>query len=96
MSTQSLEDIQVIIDNLFDRLEKAETGGEISQCNHALRIQITKKKQMGGRLSEREETLIKAIGIIEAKKNGRLMQLIVLIVAFFIGLYVAYKVFSVP
>jgi hypothetical protein len=94
MSNQTLDDIQVTIDALFEKLEQAETGSDLTQCNHALRIQITKKKQLGGKLTEREAAIIVAMGVILAKKSGMVMQIIVGIITFFIGLYVAYKLFS--
>ena len=54
MSKQDLTDIQIVIDKLFGRLEGSSTGGELTQYNHALRVQITKKKKLGGEEEEKD------------------------------------------
>jgi len=91
MANQQLTDIQQTIDALFRKLDDAKTGGEITQCNHSLRVQITKKKNQGGTLSERERDLIAAVGAIAAPKKGGQFSIFVLILAVIGGLYLAYR-----
>jgi hypothetical protein len=94
MSNQSLHDIQIAIDNLFKKMESAKTGGEISQYSHALRVQITKKKNLGGSLMDRERALIKSIGEISQPREGGQfgkLWLAILIIAVIAGFYFAYK-----
>ncbi len=91
MSTQSLHDIQQTIDKLFERLDNAKTGGEISQNNHALRVQITKKLKLGAALNDREKDLVAAVGTVADKKSGSQLWIMILALAVIVGLYLAYK-----
>lgn len=94
MSSQSLHDIQQTIDKLFERLDNAKTGGEISQNNHALRVQITKKMKLGAALSEREKDIVAAVGAVADKKSGGSLWIMILVLAVIVGLYLAYKFLS--
>ncbi len=60
--SQTIADMQIEIDALFKKLDQASTGGEVTQTNHALRVKISRKRQLGGRLNEREKSLIGAVG----------------------------------
>jgi hypothetical protein len=91
MSDQSLGDIQQAIDKLFAKLDAAQSGGELAQANHALRVQITKKMKLGAALSAREQELVAAVGAVkEGGRKGGLGTL-VLIVVVIGGLYLAYR-----
>ena len=94
MTKQSHDDIQTTIDALFRRLDAAQTGGELTQCNHALRVQITKKKNQGGVLTEREKELVAAVGTIAGKRSGGHLWIFVLVLAVIGGLYWAYTYLS--
>lgn len=91
MSNQALSDIQQTIDKLFARLDAAQSGGEITQTNHALRVQITKKRQLGAALSAREQEIVAAVGEISGKKRGGSFGTIILLVIVLAGLYLAYR-----
>jgi hypothetical protein len=94
MSDQALGDIQQAIDKLFAKLDAAQSGGEISQANHALRVQITKKLKLGARLSAREQELVAAVGAVkEGKKSGGFGTLVLIVVV--IGaIYLAWRFLS--
>lgn len=94
MSKQDVSDVQIVIDKMFDKLDNAKSGGEITQYNHSLRVQITKKKKMGAALTEREKDMIAAMGQIQSKKNGNPLWMVILIAAIIGGLYVAYRYLS--
>jgi hypothetical protein len=94
MADQQLSDVQQTIDALFRRLDDAKTGGEITQCNHSLRVQITRKRKLGGALSGRERDLIAAVGEIAAPRKKGGLGTVVLIVAVLGVLYLAYRYFS--
>lgn len=94
MSKQDLTDIQIVIDKLFGRLDGSSTGGELTQYNHALRVQITKKKKLGGTLTAREQDLVAAVGQIADQKSGGSLWVFVLVLLVIGGLYVAYRFLS--
>ena len=91
MAQLTLSDVQVLIDTLFEKLAAARSGGEITQCNQALRVQITRKKQLGGALSEREREIVAALGEISAPRRGSPLATLVLIVLVIGGLCLAYR-----
>ena len=94
MSNQSVQDIQQVIDKLFEKLDNAKTGGEITQYTHSLRVQITKKKKLGGSLAEREKEIVAAVGEITEKKSGGSLWILVLVILIIVGLYFAYGYIS--
>ena len=94
MSKQDLTDIQIVIDKLFGRLDGSSTGGELTQYNHALRVQITKKKKLGGTLTAREQDLVAAVGQIADKQGGRPVLGAILILLALGILYAAYRFLS--
>ncbi len=94
MSNQTVQDLQQVIDKLFERLDNAKTGGELTQCTHALRVQITKKKKLGGSLAEREKEIAAAVGEIAEKKSSGSLWVLVLIILVIAGLYFAYGYIS--
>lgn len=94
MSNQTVQDIQQVIDRLFERLDNAKTGGEITQCTHSLRVQITKKRKLGGSLAEREQEIVAAVGEIAEKKSGGSLWIFVLAIIVIAGLYFAYTYIS--
>jgi hypothetical protein len=56
-----MSDPQIIIDNLFTKLEQAKISrksGEIEQATHALRVQINMKKQAKIPLTPREKSIL--------------------------------------
>ncbi len=91
MAQLTLSDVQVVIDKLFEKLDAARSGGEITQYNQALRVQITRKKQLGGTLSEREREIVAALGEISPPRRGSPLTTLVLIVLAIGGLYLAYR-----
>lgn len=78
MSIPVDDQTQAMIDSLFDKLDRATTGGELSQLQHALRIQISRKKNAGGTLSGRERGLIAAVGDITGRRSSALRWLVTL------------------
>ena len=94
MSNQTVQDLQLVIDKLFERLDNAKTGGELTQCTHSLRVQITKKKKLGGSLAEREKEIVAAVGEIAEKKSSGSLWVLVLIILVIAGLYFAYGYIS--
>ena len=96
MAAPTLTDVQVLIDALFAKLDKAASGGELTRFQHALRIQITRKRSMGGTLTERERELVAAVGaIVPAQRGHPLLTLLVIIVLGGAAL-VLYRRFSPP
>lgn len=91
MAQLALGDVQIIIHKLFEKLAAARSGGEITQYNQALRVQITRKKQLGGTLSEREREIVAALGEIVPPRSGSPLPTLVLIVAVIGALYLAYR-----
>lgn len=92
MSSQSSDDIQILIDKLFEKLDKATSGGELTQCTHALRVQITKKAQMGASLHDREKRIIASLGEISAPKKTNTLLILALVSALAIAAYIAFKI----
>jgi hypothetical protein len=91
MAQLALGDVQVMIDKLFEKLEAARSGGAITQYNQALRVQITRKKQLGGTLSEREREIVAALGEIAPPRRSSPLGTLVLAVLVIGALYVAYR-----
>jgi len=91
MAQLSLNDLQPLIDKLFEKLAAARSGGEITQYNQALRVQITRKKKLGGVLNEREREIVAALGEIAPPRRGSPLTALVLIVVILGGLYLAYR-----
>lgn len=94
VSNQALSDIQQTIDKLFARLDAAKSGGEITQANHALRVQITKKKKFGAALSEREREIVSAVGGITEQKRGGSWGVMILVIVVAAALYAACRFFG--
>jgi hypothetical protein len=91
MAEPTLSDLQVVIDKLFEKLAAAKSGGEIIQYNQALRVQITRKKKLGGTLTEREREIVAALGEIAAPRSGSPLATLVVIVVIIGGLFLAYR-----
>jgi len=95
MNTQNVGDVQIIIDKLFEKLDNAKSGGEITQVNHSLRIQINKKINIGGILTDRENYLVMALGKTTVKGSGNRGYLYVLLVVSALAAYVYLKYVNV-
>jgi hypothetical protein len=91
MAQLTLTDVQTLIDKLFEKLAAARSGGEITQYNQALRVQITRKRKLGGLLSEREHEIISALGEIAAPRRRSPLTILVLIALLSGGLWLAYR-----
>lgn len=85
--TLSLADTQVLIDQLFERLEATDKPAGVNQLTHSLRLHITKKYDAGVPLAPREQGLIDALGFIRNRRRGSapmafMITLIVLIIVY--------------
>ena len=91
MPDQRLSDIQHTIDRLFTRLDQAKGGGDLTQCTHALRVQITKKMRQKAALSEREAAIITALGPIATRGGGCGWWIAILALLGAAAAYLAYR-----
>lgn len=66
----SMDDIQVLIDNLFTRLEVAEGPAAVNLLTHSLRLHITTKHDAGAPLSPREQAVVDALGFLRNRRRG--------------------------
>lgn len=91
MAELGLGDVQIMIDKLFEKLDAAKSGGEITQYNQALRMQITRKRKLGGSLSAREREIVAALGEIAPPRRGNPLAMLVALVVIAAALYAAYR-----
>ena len=96
MSAPTLTDVQIMIDTLFAKLDKAASGGELTRFQHALRIQISRKRSMGGTLAERERELVAAVGAITPARRGHPLLTLLVIIVLGVAALVLYRRFSPP
>lgn len=78
-------DTQVLIDNLFERLEAAEQPSTVNLVTHSLRLHITSKHDAGLPLSDREQGLVDALGFIRNRRRGPAPTTVLLLVVLLAG-----------
>lgn len=66
----STDDVQVLIDNLFTRLEGANGPAAVNLLTHSLRLHITTKHDAGLPLAPREQAVVDALGFLRNKRRG--------------------------
>ena len=66
----STDDVQVLIDNLFTRLEGADGPAAVNLLTHSLRLHITTKHDVGLPLTPREQAVVDALGYLRNKRRG--------------------------
>jgi hypothetical protein len=87
-----MADMQELIDTLFAKLEAAETPGEVNQLTHALRTQLTRKRDSGQALSAREAAILGNLGAITQPSSGPSLVVVAVVVAVLAGLaFAAYR-----
>ncbi|MBA3937429.1 MAG: hypothetical protein H0X38_08200 [Planctomycetes bacterium] len=96
MTAPTLTDVQIMIDTLFAKLDKAASGGELTRYQHALRIQISRKRSMGGTLTARERELVAAVGTITPARRGHPLLMLIVIIVLAAAALVLYRRFSPP
>lgn len=66
----STDDVQVLIDNLFTRLEGADGPAAVNLLTHSLRLHITTKYDLDLPLTPREQAVVDALGFLRNKRRG--------------------------
>lgn len=88
----SLTDTQVLIDQLFERLEGADKPAAVNQLTHSLRLHITIKHDAGVTLAPREQGLIDALGFMRNRRHNSTPAVIILVLIVVSG--IAYLLWS--
>ncbi len=96
MTEPTLTDVQIMIDTLFAKLDKAASGGDLTRYQHALRIQISRKRNMGGTLTGSERELVAAVGTITPARRSHPLVTLLVIIALGAAALFLYRRFSPP